>query len=118
MVIAEVKAIDPEPVLRDPERLNLDLFIQDREHEAGAERGNAFDPRVPLVLRIAINDRLTLLGRVVLRVLKGHPCDMTCHTRPPQLSMKSCTTSDMPLRGVNVIHTIPSLAFVRVRPSV
>ena len=75
----------------------------------------------------AIGEALEQNGRVIVtgclgakpeRILERHPRDMARHHTSSQSFMNIRTTSDMPSSGVNVIHTRPPVALVRVKPSV
>jgi hypothetical protein len=99
---------------RDGERGNRDAFLSDRKHPARAHGRYALGAGFTLMRRVAIDDRLALLGGIVLSVVYSHERDGAAQTVSPRNML---TTSDMPNNGVNVIMAIPPVAFVRVSPS-
>ena len=75
MVVTKVNAIDLGPDGRDGERVANNLFLDDREDQARAERRNALGSRFTFMRRIAGNDLGAFLGRVVFGVVNRHGDD-------------------------------------------
>ncbi len=135
MIPAEIESAQHRPMTGNGERRDLDQRLVERKHAARTEQRHALGARFALVRGIARDDRRALLRRVVFRILDGHAGDVARHRArgPAQglarvaihvISFASSslrnmrTTSDMPSNGVNVTMTMPSVALVRVSPSV
>src|SRR6476620_4827585 len=79
MFPAEVDADDLVPVLRDRHWIAEDRLFGDRKDATRAQRGDALGARLPLMLRVAVDDRLTLLWREVFCVINLHAGDLLGH---------------------------------------
>src|SRR5258706_3317945 len=98
MVPAEIDAVQLRPMGRNGKRIDTELFLLDRKHAPGAENGNAFGPRLALVRQVGGDDPVTLLRRVVLRLVDGHEGDVASHPSTARKKTEPLRNSG-PVRG-------------------